>query len=291
MPLLRNLLLLALPLLPGPAVAGELPLRHFEAAPADQSIGDVSRKSIGCLGCHERTDAMSMHDNPAVKLGCTDCPRRGCKCHSAARARQAGVGIQPASGPGTCSAALSAGVGLSKKRQAATQLHLAQPRIARFHPLCESRDYRVATQACGACHLSIIAAAQRSLMATGAMLLGGASYNNGVLPFKRYILGEAYTSSGQAAGIEGPPLPDPAGALSLHGVLPRLQAVQNGRQSHRRIFFGSLNRGDAQPATASPRSPCPTSREGCRTSLSPGAPTCTYRIEAREPRDESPFRS
>jgi len=31
------------------------------------------------------------------------------------------------------------------------------------------------------------------------MFLGGASYNNGVLPFKRYILGEAYTSSGQAA--------------------------------------------------------------------------------------------
>src|SRR5712675_1168554 len=72
MPLLRNLVLLALIFLPGLAAA-QPPAQHFEAAPADQSIGDVNRKSIGCLGCHERTDAMSMHDNPAVKLGCTDC--------------------------------------------------------------------------------------------------------------------------------------------------------------------------------------------------------------------------
>src|SRR5580693_1127845 len=43
------------------------------AAPADQSLSDVDRKSIGCLGCHTETDRLSMHDNPAVKLGCTDC--------------------------------------------------------------------------------------------------------------------------------------------------------------------------------------------------------------------------
>ena len=29
-------------------------------------------------------------------------------------------------------------------------------------------------------------------MSTGAMLWGGAAYNNGILPFKRYVLGESY---------------------------------------------------------------------------------------------------
>ena len=33
-------------------------------------------------------------------------------------------------------------------------------------------------------------------MATGAMFWGGAAYNNGILPFKHYILGEAYTRDG-----------------------------------------------------------------------------------------------
>jgi hypothetical protein len=36
-------------------------------------------------------------------------------------------------------------------------------------------------------------------MATSAMLWGGAAYNNGILPFKRYMLGEAYTARRQPA--------------------------------------------------------------------------------------------
>ena len=38
-------------------------------------------------------------------------------------------------------------------------------------------------------------------MSTGAMLWGGAAYNNGILPFKNYILGEAYTRNGEPARI------------------------------------------------------------------------------------------
>ena len=38
-------------------------------------------------------------------------------------------------------------------------------------------------------------------MATGAMFWGGAAYNNGILPFKNYILGEAYTRDGEPAKI------------------------------------------------------------------------------------------
>ena len=81
-------------------------------------------------------------------------------------------------------------------------------------------DYRVAERACGACHLDLIEAAQRSLMATSAMLWGGASYNNGILPFKNYLLGESYTSDGTTAAIKNPSVPD--AEMKARGVLPIL---------------------------------------------------------------------
>ena len=42
-------------------------------APAAQSVEQVSAKSDGCYSCHVRTDAPTMHETPAVRLGCTDC--------------------------------------------------------------------------------------------------------------------------------------------------------------------------------------------------------------------------
>ncbi len=53
-------------------------------------------------------------------------------------------------------------------------------------------DYRIVRESCGACHRTIIEASKRSMHSTGAMLWGGAAYNNGILPFKNYILGESY---------------------------------------------------------------------------------------------------
>ena len=38
-------------------------------------------------------------------------------------------------------------------------------------------------------------------MSTSAMLWGGAAYNNGILPFKRPILGESYTEESEPAKI------------------------------------------------------------------------------------------
>jgi hypothetical protein len=265
-------LLLALLLLPGLATAAEPPAQHFEAAPADQSLGEVSRKSRGCLGCHERTDAMSMHDNPAVKLGCTDChggdasviPPRGL-----ARMELEYIQLRDKAHvlpryPAEWGYPKSA-----KPQRSYTLLNRESPAFVRF---VNPGDYRVATQACGACHLSIIAAAQRSLMATGAMLLGGASYNNGVLPYKRYILGEAYTSSGQAAGIEGPLLPDPASALSLHGVLPRLQALPKWETVPPADIFRVFEPGGRTTGNRFPEIALPNITGGLQNLAEPGRP-------------------
>ena len=87
-------------------------------------------------------------------------------------------------------------------------------------------DYRVATEACGACHLEIVEASVRSMHSTGVMLWGGAAYNNGILPYKRYVLGESYDRNGVGTTLYGPKIPDdrrqaaeacgcPAGAVSV----------------------------------------------------------------------------
>ena len=57
-------------------------------------------------------------------------------------------------------------------------------------------------------------------MSTGAMLWGGAAYNNCILPFKRYILGEAYTREGVPAIIENPVPPDER--MIAKGILPQI---------------------------------------------------------------------
>lgn len=98
-----------------------------------------------------------------------------------------------------------------------TLLNREAPEFTRF---VNPSDLRIAEEACGACHMPIITAAKTSLMATSAMLWGGASYNNGILPYKRYILGEAYTREGQPAAIKNPvPVTE---ELKRRGVLPVL---------------------------------------------------------------------
>ena len=77
-----------------------------------------------------------------------------------------------------------------------TLLNKESPEFIRF---VNPSDYRVAREACGSCHLEVIEAAERSLMSTGAMLWGGAAYNNGIVPYKNYIFGEAYTRDGKPA--------------------------------------------------------------------------------------------
>ena len=60
-------------------------------------------------------------------------------------------------------------------------------------------------------------------MATSAMLWGGAAYNNGILPYKRYILGEAYTREGVGASLVNPVKPNDF--MVQKGVLPQIFAL------------------------------------------------------------------
>jgi LVIVD repeat len=205
------------------AAEGEKPRRIdyplYPPAPAEQSQAEAAAKSAGCVSCHTDSDAASMHRSPAVVLGCVDChggdasvrvppgPLHG-DAYAVARDR---AHVQPRY-PESWHYPHSA-----NPERSYTLLNRESREYVRF---VNPSDYRVATEACGACHQPVIDANIRSLMATNAMFWGGAAYNNGILPFKQYLLGEAYTAEGEAAAIRGPAL-DPELA-EKHGVVPVL---------------------------------------------------------------------
>ena len=209
---MRTLLFFVVALLALPVTA--------EPAPRTQAQAAAEVKSGGCVTCHSASDRKTMHANPGVVLGCTD-------CHGG----DAAVRRHPDQSPDSplYRAALDRAhvpprhllawnyPGSANPPQTYALLNQESPEFIRF---MNPGDYRIARESCGACHLPIIEAAERSLMATSAMLWGGASYNNGILPYKRYRLGEAYTREGEPAMLRNPV--DPDENMRRKGVLPAL---------------------------------------------------------------------
>lgn len=191
----------------------------YPPAPEKQEQAEADRKSAGCVSCHTATDAATMHVSDAVVLGCVDCHGgdpavfrpNGAPADGAIDEARDRAHVQPRY-PETWHYPHS-----ENPVRSYTLLNVESPEFIRF---VNPSDYRVAGEACGACHQPIIDANIRSMMATGAMLWGGAAYNNGILPFKNYIVGESYTRDGDAAKIEGAPI-DPETAAKL-GILPVL---------------------------------------------------------------------
>ena len=207
-------------------------------APQRQTVARAHDKSAGCESCHTglgdatasaAKDHRSMHANPGVVLGCTD-------CHGGNASIQRPTNTQAADA--IYQSALKAAHVLPRfpiqwnypssanPPGSYTQLSRESPAFIRF---INPGDMRVARQACGACHLATIQASERSLMSTSAMLWGGASYNNGILPFKRYRLGESYTPLSEPASIKNPVDVNPhmvdMGILDLLLPLPAWEVV------------------------------------------------------------------
>jgi hypothetical protein len=167
------------------------------------SAQEMQAASVGCLDCHTKTDAPSMHRNPVVQIGCAQChggdptvraqglsrgsPRPSASAYEDAKHR---AHVQPSHPERWLSSA--------NPKHSYTDIMKESVEFARF---INPGDLRAAPSACGGCHSEITSAVKRSLMTTSAMLWGGASYNNGLLPFKNYLLGESYTTDGAPATI------------------------------------------------------------------------------------------
>ena len=123
-----------------------------------------------------------MHENPGVVLGCADCHGGDSSVIGSAEQMHDVSLIQEAHGLPSYPEEWHFPQSRNPK-QSYTLLNREAKEYVRF---VNPSDLRVAEEACGACHLSIVQAAKRSIMATGAMLFGGATSANNILPFKRY---------------------------------------------------------------------------------------------------------
>ncbi|MCB1876975.1 MAG: hypothetical protein KDH88_13460 [Chromatiales bacterium] len=193
---------------------------EYPPAPDKQTWDDADQKSKGCVSCHTETDKKTMHENPGVVLGCTDCHGGDATVFKPDGTQYGDAGYREALDAGHVQPLYPELWNYPKSSTAAqtyTLLNLESPEFARF---INPGDYRIAREACGSCHLPEIRSAERSLMATTAMLWGGASYNNGILPFKRYLIGESYTREGLGGIMKNPVEPTPE--MGDKGVLAQL---------------------------------------------------------------------
>ncbi len=158
----------------------------------------MTETSTGCLDCHTKTDSPTMHENPAIHIGCAQCHggnptvraqglETGSVSYKEAKNKAHVLPLHPEKWPSS-----------ANPKHSYTDLLQEPLEFARF---INPGDLRAAPEACGGCHATIVTAVKKSLMTTSAMLWGGASYNNGLLPYKNYVLGEAYTRDGEPASI------------------------------------------------------------------------------------------
>ncbi|MTV37664.1 multiheme c-type cytochrome [Duganella radicis] len=239
------------------------------AAPAAQSEKQADAKSSGCLSCHTVTDRHTMHANPGVVLGCTDCHGGNASV----------IGEGKPDSPAYRSALDAAHIlprdekywkypSSANPQGSYAKLNKEHPAYIRF---INPGDLRVARDACGACHLPIIQAQERSLMATSAMLWGGASYNNGILPYKRYILGESYTPEGAAAAIVNPLRVDKQ-LFVEKGILDRLYPLPAWETIAPADVFRVFERGGRVISSAFPEIGLPNSSGTLQKLDEPGRP-------------------
>ena len=248
------------------------------AAPAFQTWDDAQKKSTGCVSCHTQSDRKTMHATEAVVLGCTDChggdanvfapPGETYSADAAGKARGWSSGYlammdkahvlprYPDHWPGS-----------ANPQRSYTALLKEAPEFVRF---INPGDLRAANEACGACHLPVIQANEKSLMANAAMFWGAAAYNNGILPYKHSVLGEAYTNDGQPATTDSQITPD--ANMTAHGVLPKIAPMPSWETTPVADIFRVFERGGRNIGTLFPETGLPDVNGEIQKLEEPGRP-------------------
>lgn len=200
-----------------------------EPIPMGLSKAHQEEASSGCKSCHTATDSETMHKNPAVTIGCAD-------CHGGNATVMRGE-VGPESAAYQQLKELAHVLPKDKKfwnssanpKHSYAKLLKESPEFVKF---VNPGDLRVAPETCGGCHKEIVSAVDKSLMTTSAMLWGGASYNNNILPYKRYVLGESYAKDGSPRSIHmDAPLTEgqkALGALDKLLPLPQWEVTEPG---------------------------------------------------------------
>ena len=121
--------------------------------------------------------------------------------------------------------------------------------------------------------MEIIEASVRSLHSTAAMFWGGAAYNNGILDFKQYILGEAYDRNGEAVVLKGPKIPDNlVDAAAVASILPQLYPLPTWESLKPGDIFRVFERGGRNIANLFPETGLPNAAGQLQRIEEPGRP-------------------
>ncbi len=226
---------------------------HTRAPPAprvqpgdtvQEQWANVDRANAGCVSCHTQSDHRTMHASPAVVLSCADCHGGNTKVIADRRWSWGSIDYLAALKDAHVLPRFPGAWGWPSSANPKRSYALLAKESPEFIRFINPSDYRVARDSCGACHMQMIEASERSLMSTGAMLWGGAAYNNGIVPFKNYMFGESFTRKGEPAllksastqiGADGKPMwgtVTPAekarGALPILYPLPRWNSIPPG---------------------------------------------------------------
>jgi hypothetical protein len=248
------------------------------AAPAFQTWDDAGKKSAGCVSCHTKSDRKTMHANEAVVLGCADCHGGNAgvfapsgETYSAddhGNARNWSAGYRAAMDQAHVLPRYPDHWPTSANPERSYTWWLKEsPEFVRF---VNPGDLRAADEACGACHLPVIQANQKSLMANAAMFWGAAAYNNGILPYKRSVLGEAYTKDGQPATTDSQIEPD--ANMTRHGILPKIYPMPSWETTPVADIFRVFERGGRNIGTLFPEIGLPDESGSIQRLEEPGRP-------------------
>ncbi len=240
------------------------------AAPARQSKEAAETKSAGCKSCHTSSDAASMHTSPAVIIGCADCHGGNAEVRKPDNATQGDAAYFAAQEKAHVPPTLPLSWHYPRSANPEGSFTLLNHEAAEYVRFVNPSDYRVADLACGNCHADIIAKAKRSMMSTGALLWGGASYNNGILPYKNYFLGEAYDNKGVAAKISA--LGEVTKEMEARGVRPFMLPLPAWEVIPPGDIFRVFERGGRNIATQFPEIAIPNSTGLTQRLEEPGRP-------------------
>ncbi|MCI0700821.1 MAG: hypothetical protein L0241_07045 [Planctomycetia bacterium] len=181
-----------------------------------QTADQAFTKSLGCIGCHQNVG--DPHDKPTLRLGCTDC--HGGDATAATKEKAHVHPKMPQFWPTSANPVRSY-----------TLLNNESPAYIRF---VNPGDLRINHISCGTagCHPKEVQTNRKQIMNTGCMLIGAAAYNNGMLPVKQAVIGEAYGMNGAPLRLKTFPPPTPEeqkkGVIAQLDPLPRFEITQPG---------------------------------------------------------------
>jgi hypothetical protein len=191
-----------------------------------QSPQEAAAKSNGCVVCHQT--AHDPHGKRTLNIGCTDC--HGGNADAGVKEQAHVIARFPEAWPTSANPARTYAL-----------LNHEKPEFIRF---INPGDLRVAHISCGTigCHPREVLQNRKSMMTTGCMLWSAALYNNGAVPSKRALFGEAYSMHGVPLALQSVPPPTKE-EFEKKGVLFRMDPLMRFEVSQPANILRIFERG------------------------------------------------